>query len=252
MQETRRLGMAGVAGHRSSRARIAARRSQEVSLKKYLYVFRPLLACRWLERQLGQSADALRATLAGALDETDVRAALDELVARKQVGDELARAAGRSAQRAARSRRQRGGAERLLPPLRARSLRGGNNQPVGVCISAAPAGQASWKSISPVHDFRKETGKFAAVLRNAQARPAKLRHEIRTKTAHAPKTRRRLRGSCAAGESRVPTWNEVKFSAEAGAHRLAPSRVSGSTLLRSLGSEHQHVYRLDRDNRLAR
>jgi predicted nucleotidyltransferase len=26
----------------------------EVSLKKYLYVFRPLLACRWIERQLGQ------------------------------------------------------------------------------------------------------------------------------------------------------------------------------------------------------
>jgi uncharacterized protein len=27
---------------------------EEVSLKKYLYVFRPLLACRWIERQLGQ------------------------------------------------------------------------------------------------------------------------------------------------------------------------------------------------------
>ena len=27
---------------------------EEVSLKKYLYVFRPLLAFRWIERQLGQ------------------------------------------------------------------------------------------------------------------------------------------------------------------------------------------------------
>ena len=27
---------------------------EEVSLKKYLYVFLPLLACRWIERQLGQ------------------------------------------------------------------------------------------------------------------------------------------------------------------------------------------------------
>ena len=26
---------------------------EEVSLKKYLYVFRPLLACRWIERHLG-------------------------------------------------------------------------------------------------------------------------------------------------------------------------------------------------------
>jgi hypothetical protein len=27
---------------------------EEVSLKKYLYVFRPLLACRWIERERRQ------------------------------------------------------------------------------------------------------------------------------------------------------------------------------------------------------
>ena len=37
----------------------------EVSLKKYLYVFRPLLACRWIERQLGQ-VPMLFAQLVGA------------------------------------------------------------------------------------------------------------------------------------------------------------------------------------------
>ena len=75
---------------------------EEVSLKKYLYVFRPLLACRWIERQLGQpfrqaqgpepveGVPMLFAQLVeGVLDEADVRLALDELVARKQAGDEL-------------------------------------------------------------------------------------------------------------------------------------------------------------------
>jgi len=62
----------------------------EVSLKKYLYVFRPLLACRWIERQLGQVPMLFAQLVEGVLDEADVRLALDELVARKQAGDELA------------------------------------------------------------------------------------------------------------------------------------------------------------------
>lgn len=61
----------------------------EVSLKKYLYVFRPLLACRWLERSLGQVPMLFRDLVDGVLDEPDVRRALAELVARKQAGDEL-------------------------------------------------------------------------------------------------------------------------------------------------------------------
>ena len=63
---------------------------EEVSLKKYLYVFRPLLACRWIERQLGQVPMLFAQLVESVLDEADVRAALVELVARKQAGEELA------------------------------------------------------------------------------------------------------------------------------------------------------------------
>ncbi len=66
------------------------RSREEVSLKKYLYVFRPLLACRWIERQRGQVPMLFAQLVEGVLDESDVRAALAELVARKQAGDELA------------------------------------------------------------------------------------------------------------------------------------------------------------------
>ena len=63
---------------------------EEVSLKKYLYVFRPLLACRWIERQLGQVPMLFAQLVEGVLDEADVRPPLAELVARKQAGEELA------------------------------------------------------------------------------------------------------------------------------------------------------------------
>jgi predicted nucleotidyltransferase len=58
----------------------------EVSLKKYLYVFRPLLAARWIERELGQVPMRLQQLLDEVLEESEVRAALDELVARKMAG----------------------------------------------------------------------------------------------------------------------------------------------------------------------
>jgi predicted nucleotidyltransferase len=61
-----------------------------VSLKKYLYVFRPLLACRWIERQRGQVPILFAQLVEHVLEEAEVRAALGELVARKQVGEELA------------------------------------------------------------------------------------------------------------------------------------------------------------------
>jgi predicted nucleotidyltransferase len=63
---------------------------EAVSLKKYLYVFRPLLACRWIERRLGQVPMLFSQLVNGVLEERDVRAALDELVARKQAAEELA------------------------------------------------------------------------------------------------------------------------------------------------------------------
>jgi predicted nucleotidyltransferase len=63
---------------------------EEVSLKKYLYVFRPLLACRWIERQRGQVPMLFTQLVDGVLEEAEVRLALDELVVRKQAGVELA------------------------------------------------------------------------------------------------------------------------------------------------------------------
>lgn len=63
---------------------------EEVSLKKYLYVFRPLLACRWIERGLGQPPMLFAQLVESVLEEADVRTALEELVTRKQAGDELA------------------------------------------------------------------------------------------------------------------------------------------------------------------
>jgi uncharacterized protein len=63
---------------------------EAVSLKKYLYVFRPLLACRWIERQFGQVPMLFAQLVESVLEEAEVRAALDELVARKQSGEELA------------------------------------------------------------------------------------------------------------------------------------------------------------------
>jgi hypothetical protein len=63
---------------------------EEVSLKKYLYVFRPLLACRWIERIGSQVPMQFARLVDGVLFETVVLDAVDKLVARKQTGDELA------------------------------------------------------------------------------------------------------------------------------------------------------------------
>lgn len=62
---------------------------EEVSLKKYLYVFRPVLACRWIERELGQPPMLFSELVAGVLEESEVRESLAQLVSRKQAGTEL-------------------------------------------------------------------------------------------------------------------------------------------------------------------
>lgn len=61
----------------------------QVRLKKYLYTLRPLLACRWIERGLGQPAMQLDQLIAAVLPEPEVRAALGELVSAKREGEEL-------------------------------------------------------------------------------------------------------------------------------------------------------------------
>jgi len=63
---------------------------EEVSRKKYLYVFRPLLACRWIERRLGQVPMLFADLMNEVLEEAEVRDSLEELVARKRLGEELA------------------------------------------------------------------------------------------------------------------------------------------------------------------
>jgi predicted nucleotidyltransferase len=62
---------------------------QEVSLKKYLYIFRPLLACRWIERGLGQVPMLFQRLVESVLEEQQVRAELNRLVLRKKAGGEL-------------------------------------------------------------------------------------------------------------------------------------------------------------------
>ncbi len=61
-----------------------------VSLKKYLYVFRPLLACRWIERLPGPVPMRFSQLVDGVLEEIGVRMALESLVIRKMAGEELA------------------------------------------------------------------------------------------------------------------------------------------------------------------
>ena len=56
---------------------------ESVGLKKYLYVFCPLLACRWIERQLGQ-VQAYIAAMPGW--KSDVGHRLDTLIARTVPG----------------------------------------------------------------------------------------------------------------------------------------------------------------------
>lgn len=63
---------------------------EQVSLKKYLYVFRPLLGCRWIERRYGPVPMEFDRLVDRTLEEADVRAALGALVQRKQSGVELA------------------------------------------------------------------------------------------------------------------------------------------------------------------
>jgi hypothetical protein len=59
--------------------------------KKYLYVLRPLLACRWIESGLGEVPMLFEEFVDMVVDDTEVRAAIVCLVSRKRAGDELAR-----------------------------------------------------------------------------------------------------------------------------------------------------------------
>ena len=60
-----------------------------VSLKKYLYVIRPLLACRWLEREPGWPAIEFGTLVDKCQHDPEVLSELDMLVAMKKSGKEF-------------------------------------------------------------------------------------------------------------------------------------------------------------------
>jgi len=63
-----------------------------VWLKKYLYVLRPMLACRWIERDLGEVPMRFDELVNAVVDEPDVRQAIAKLLEMKMSGEELDRA----------------------------------------------------------------------------------------------------------------------------------------------------------------
>lgn len=64
-------------------------KGEEVWLKKYLYVLRPVLACRWIERGLGAPPMRFFDLMDVAADTPGLAEAIRELVALKKAGAEL-------------------------------------------------------------------------------------------------------------------------------------------------------------------
>jgi len=62
-----------------------------VWLKKYLYVLRPMLACRWIERGLGPAPMEFDALVAQVADEPGLAEAIRDLVRQKMAAAELDR-----------------------------------------------------------------------------------------------------------------------------------------------------------------
>lgn len=66
-------------------------RGDVVRLKKYFYVLRPVLACLWIERGLGPVPTEFAALVDRLVEAAGLRAAIDDLLARKRAGEELDR-----------------------------------------------------------------------------------------------------------------------------------------------------------------
>lgn len=62
-----------------------------VSLKKYLYVLRPICACRWIERGLGYVPMGFMELMQATLEDSSLNDAITNLVERKSRGEELDR-----------------------------------------------------------------------------------------------------------------------------------------------------------------
>lgn len=66
-------------------------RGEQVWIKKYFYVLRPVLACLWIERGLGLVPIEFSKLVNGVVDSTEVRQAIQALLRRKRAGEELSR-----------------------------------------------------------------------------------------------------------------------------------------------------------------
>lgn len=64
---------------------------QEVWIKKYFYVLRPVLACLWIERGYGVVPTEFAKLVERVVDSSSVVQAIDELLRRKRAGEELDR-----------------------------------------------------------------------------------------------------------------------------------------------------------------
>lgn len=62
-----------------------------VWVKKYFYVLRPLLACRWIEANLGPVPMSFKELMKKVIPSEELAVAMNELLERKKGGDELAR-----------------------------------------------------------------------------------------------------------------------------------------------------------------
>jgi len=67
-------------------------RGDVVWLKKYLYVLRPICACRWIERGLGPVPMEFSMLVNKTIDDVMLRFAIADLIVRKRNGEELDRA----------------------------------------------------------------------------------------------------------------------------------------------------------------
>lgn len=66
-------------------------RDDEVWIKKYFYVLRPVLACRWIERGLGVVPIEFQKLVDATLHDNPLLDALEKLLIRKRSGEELDR-----------------------------------------------------------------------------------------------------------------------------------------------------------------
>ncbi len=64
-------------------------RGDEVRLKKYFYVLRPILACQWIERDQGVAPLSFETLVDSLIKDHDLKSAISDLLVRKRGGLEL-------------------------------------------------------------------------------------------------------------------------------------------------------------------